>query len=212
MTVSADFMARRTKNNKDDMKYIRPLVRSILENWTKHSWSIQGFGMLRTYLEKELRLHVWDSRFAVPNVTDIHDHPWHFESRVVVGRISNTRYRMSPCMHFGPGLGHVKTQIVCGQAGGNVPAVMKSRGEHVWLIPQGPEIYEAGAIYRQEASEVHRTSYEDGTVTLVSREFMPDTEHAHVFFKADDDWVSAEPREAKPFEVSTIIERALNKF
>lgn len=82
----------------------------------------------------------------------------------------------------------------------------------MWLTPNEPETYEAGDAYRQEASEVHHTSYEDGTVTLVSREFLPDTEHANVYFRADGSWVSAEPRDATPDEVSAFVERALLRF
>lgn len=46
-------------------------------------------------------------------------------------------------------------------------------------------------------------------MTLVRREFLPDTEHAHVFFKESDGWVSAEPRAATTDEVTAFVERAM---
>lgn len=214
-------MTREVFNSPADvLQFIRPIVRSVLENWANHRWSLQGFGMLRTYLsDMMIRLHVWDSKFAVPNVTTIHDHPWNFESHVVAGRITNTRYRARPCLHTEEDIVRqnlrppfVKARIVCGPGAGNDPVDVKARGERVWLLSTEPETYEAGCVYRQEAHEIHRTSYEDGTVTLVSRRFLPDTEHANVYFRADESWVSAEPRDATPDEVSAIIERALLGF
>lgn len=207
---------------KDDLiRYVRPLVLSVLENWPRFRWSLQGFGMLRTYVSRELRLHVWDSRFAIPGVTTIHDHPWNFESRVVAGRIVNTRYRVTPrfsesgcarelwMMEMPP---WTKAQIVCGSGAGNSSAVMAEVSSRVWLDPIEPETYEAGDTYSQRADEVHSTSYKDGTVTLVSREFLPDTEHANVYFRADESWVSAEPRDAAPDEVSAVVDRAMTRF
>lgn len=211
----------RPRSKKDDeLRFVRPLVRSVLENWANHRWSLQGFGMLRAYLsDRKLRLHVWDSRFAVPDVTTVHDHPWNFESLVVAGRITNTRYRTYPCFAAQVDIERkmlrspfVKARIACGAGGVNDVATMKARGERVWLTPTEPETYEAGDSYRQEAHEVHHTSYEDGTVTLVSREFLPDTEHANVYFRADESWVSAEPRDATLLDVSMIVERALFRF
>lgn len=202
----------------DAMRYLRPLVLGVLKNWVNYSWSLQGFGMLRTYLTRELRLHVWDSRFAVKNVSTIHDHPWHFESSVVAGKIVNTRYSVYPCTHTdvqieaqGLRVPFIKERIVCGPGGGlakNTTMV----GSRVWLIPAEPETYEVGGAYEQSAHEVHYTWAEDGTVTLVHREFLPDAEHAHVFYKADASWVSAEPRAATPDEVSAIIDHALTRF
>ncbi len=56
-------------------------------------WSLQGFGMLRLYLSKEVRLHVWDDRYAVKNVTTIHTHPWHFRSTVLFGELTDVLYQ-----------------------------------------------------------------------------------------------------------------------
>lgn len=72
------------------------LVKAILEKARAYKWSIQGFGMLRLYLSAEVRLHVWDSRFRVPGVTDIHDHSWDFESEVAAGEVLQRRYLVVP--------------------------------------------------------------------------------------------------------------------
>lgn len=201
-------------------RYVRPLVLSVLRNWLSYSWSLQGFGMLRTYITRELRLHIWNSRFAVKDVSTIHDHPWHFESTVVSGRLVNTRYRVHPCTHsdaqvqaLGIRVPFIKERIVCGPGGGAEKNMdMTVNGTRVWLIPLEPETYEVGDTYRQQADEVHHTWFEDGTVTIVHREFLADAEHANVFYKADSKWVSAEPRDATPDEVSAIVDHALTRF
>jgi len=210
----------RRQSARDQMtRYLRPLVLNVLQNWLNHSWSLQGFGMLRTYLTKEVRLHVWDSRFAVKDVSTIHDHPWNFESGVVSGRLVNTRYRVEPCTHTDAQVEalrirapFIKERIICGTGGGTDKATATMHATRVWLIPLEPETYEVGDTYRQQAAEVHHTWCGDGTVTIVRREFLADTEHANVFYKADSSWVSAEPRQATPDEVSAIIDHALTKF
>jgi len=197
------------------VRYVRPLALSVLQNWLSYRWSLQGFGMLRAYITKELRIHVWDSRFAVKDVSTIHDHPWHFESCVIAGRLVNTRYRVEPRVSGASWdrAQFIKERIVCGPGGGLEKNLdMTVNGERVWLTPLEPEHYEAGDTYRQQADEVHHTWCEDGTVTIVHREFLKDTEHANVFYKADSKWISAEPRDARPDEVSAIIDHALTKF
>jgi len=201
--------------------FVRPFVVDVLRNWKRYEWTLQGFGMLRAYLfGRELRLHVWDSRFAVPGVTTIHDHPWHFESAVVSGSLTNTVYKVHPCTYvetFTLPLAairqtYVEATIVCGPGGRNDPVEMKARGRRVWLASPESSVVAAGKMYRQRSDEVHCTTYEDGTVTLVRREFLQDMEHARVFFKEADGWVSAEPRAATPDEVDAIVGRALEKL
>lgn len=206
----------------DLLSFTRPLVMDVLRNWERYEWTLQGFGMLRTYISKEVRLHVWNSKFMVPNVTTIHDHPWHFESLVIIGSIVNLRYDVvgAPFRHplwASDYVGHddevrapfIKSKIVCGAGGNNDAAALLERGERVWLSPQDSMTCLPGESYQQRADEIHHTSYVDGTVTLVRREFLPNTEHAHVFFKESYGWVSAEPRAATADEVTAFVERAM---
>ena len=46
-------------------------VRTLLSKPLGFDWSIQGFGMIRLYLSPNLRLHIWNSRGRVKNVSDI---------------------------------------------------------------------------------------------------------------------------------------------
>lgn len=201
----------------DLARFLGPFIKDTLARPERFRWSLQGFGMLRAYISKELRLHVWDSRFQVPGVTMIHDHPWDFVSYVASGKITNWRYSVEPhdVRHDELWLKlpvMLKAQIVCGTGGGNDPATLRSRGEKVRLIQWVPDIHRSGDCYEQKAEVVHRTEYDDGTVTLVNRRFLPDTEHAHVFFPATEEWVSAEPRAATEHEVDIITKHALSRW
>jgi len=168
-------------------------------------WSIQGFGMLRLYLTKEIRLHVWDARFMVPNVSLVHDHPWNFFSRVIAGQIENARYYVREPDAGSPN--YFFSTIQCGPGGG-----MRSEPKLIGLARHPSHTYIEGQSYSQEASEIHDTDYRDGTVTLVERTFKQDTEHARVFWKESEQWISAEPRKADEQEVEQICHRALSNW
>jgi hypothetical protein len=100
--------------NFPNEKIERALARTILEHATDFQWSIQGFGMLRLYLAPDVRLHVWSESHQVPNVSLIHDHPWHFTSHVLSRKIANVRYRIEPIGEHT----HTMERIRCGPGGG----------------------------------------------------------------------------------------------
>lgn len=180
------------------------LIRTILNNpHDFDDWTLQGFGMLRLYLTKAIRLHLWHSEFAVADVSLLHDHPWDFESYIVSGRLVN--YRYAEVLHNGSPWQYSK--IKCGAGGG-----MRSDPERVLLVESSPEILVGGNIYNQRSDEIHKSIPDDGTVTLIEREFKPDTEHARVFWPVGQDWVSAEPRPAAAWEINSFCQAALKKF
>lgn len=182
----------------------RSLVREVLRSPHGREWSVQGFGMLRTYLdaEKRFRLNIWDSQLAVPGVSTIHDHPWHFTSLVINGGFSNLRYLQSET----EGAEYNWNLIQTGPGGGKgeIGGVTK-------LVRQEPEHYSPGEMYLQLANEIHESFYADGTVTLNDRTRLPDGDHARVFWPLGSEWVDAMPRAATEWEVYTTIGKALSK-
>lgn len=216
--------------------FTKPLVKTILTEAGSYPWTIQGLGMLRLYLGKERRLHVWTDQ-RVENVSDMHTHPWHFDSQVVVGLLRNQRFIEDTALPVVPGHEHQlgesalmpgmlvcacgvatpmdrsalqdfnKVEIVCG-----ADACMTSDVQRVKLWPQPIEVYAEGGRYRQEANEIHRTTPEPGTVTLIERRFLADTEHANVYWQGDGGWVDAAPRPATPDEVRKITRYALDRW
>lgn len=188
----------------------KDLVRFVLEHADRFEWSLQGFGMLRTYLDegKNLRLHAWDSRFKVEGVDELHTHPWNFHSDVIAGRVVNTRFerKMIGKGFAIDGEGPFREQeILCGPGG----CATDAEPAIVALKPLSGEMYSEGDNYSQLAHEIHRSSPLDGTVTIVRREFLDDDDHAFVYIPVGEEWVSAEPRGATAPEVEAITRNAL---
>jgi len=202
------------------LTFVKPLVERVLRD-PNSQWTVQGFGFLRTYFggpdnPKEFRLNVWDSRLSVPNVSTIHDHPWHFDSLIVAGRFSNQRYLMVADLDEPPALDPVPsiarhfayTTIKTGEGGG----MEKTPVRYAILKPWAVEPYNPGDTYHQESDEIHETLFTDGCVTLNKRTKVGDGEHARVFWPAGTEWVDAEPRPATPAEVAAVVENALKGF
>jgi hypothetical protein len=186
-----------------NLRITKTLVKNILENPGRYEWSVQGLGMMRTYISRELRLHIWDDRLEVPGASRIHDHPWSFVSYVVAGAIRNNVF-----IEDRAGLPYKSVLIHCG-AGGCV----KSDPVDVKLHHLMSTVYEEGRSYSQNHDELHDTSAERGTVTLVERYFdKEDTDHAKVYFPAYQEWGSAEPRPATKEEIEMVISNALKRF
>jgi hypothetical protein len=178
---------------------------------TEHKWSLQGFGMLRLYVSKRERLHVWHSQYRTENVTLLHTHPWHFTSEVFSGWIRNQIYQPveTPFIYnYGSKVPLYQRQsIVCGPGGCAI-----GEKKNVYLRKLSEQTYMRGERYSHLAEEIHSTEYGDGTVTLITRTFLEDTEHAYVYIPDKEEWVSAEPREATKEEVEAITGYALSKL
>lgn len=183
---------------------LRALVRRILESGPHFKgWTIQGLGMMRLNIEDVGRIHVWNSAYAVRNVSTIHTHPWDLHSTVIAGRLVNTRYRRQD---FGTVTHHVSV-VQCGPGGG-----MLDTPGSTTLVPFAPEVYTAGQAYEQRAVEVHQSTPDDHCVTLIQRPRNADKGRAHVFYPVGTPWVSAEPRPATRAEVRLITRGALERW
>jgi hypothetical protein len=171
-------------------------ARSVLLDPFTQKWTVQGFGMLRCYLDADhvYRLNIWDGRLRYPGVSMIHDHPWHFESYVLVGSLKNLRYR-----HSGDGQPYDAMKIITGEGGAQIEElkpVLLTRGIAEW--------YDAGKTYHQRADEIHETDAVIGTVTLNKRERVHG-DVATVFWPKGKQWVTAEPRAATPDEIKRAV-------
>jgi hypothetical protein len=181
---------------------VKSLVQKILENPIGHEWTIQGLGMLRLYLDGERRLHIWDDRYQVDNVSQMHTHPWNFRSYIVAGELYNTLYEVDD----NDGLPYKQQSIFCGVGGGLVDSP-----QNVNLAVKSKMFYRERETYSELAHEIHISEPIGGTVTIVKREFLDDADHALVFWK-DGDWVSAEPRAATNEEVIDITSYSLRTW
>ena len=158
-------------------------------------WSLQGFGMLRMYLDdrKTYRLHVWHDGHCVENVSDIHTHPWDLQSRVVAGLLTNVRYMEAPNRTQR----HPIHRLLI------VPGEDAKKGlakpDSVSLRVVSREAYHPGAVYNQRADEIHRTVFAPGTVTVIDRERRGLPDRAYSYYRGSA-WVDAAPRPAKSLD------------
>lgn len=191
---------------------LRAMVLGILQNPWSRSWTFQGLGMLRTYLGKQTRLHIWNTNDAVPGVSTIHDHPWELSSHVLSGVVRQRRWayldNSSDRAHLGaePMDMHL---LHCGAGGGVI-----EEPRPLTMIPKSVEVFECGSIYSQRREEVHESMPSVGCVTLVHRTVLPGTnaDLAHVFTKRGEPWVSAEPRAATVEEIRRFTGLALDHW
>lgn len=150
---------------------IRDLMLASYRDPHCREWTVQGFGMLRTYLDDDqtTRLQVWDQRLATWANNAIHDHPWNFTSTIIAGTLWNERYQiMEPQDNYPPawtpwGVYNMVT-IQPGAEGKQL-----TEPEQVVLGRYPLEMYSMGETYYQEASELHMTRYAQGTVTVITR-------------------------------------------
>jgi hypothetical protein len=182
-------------------------IRDILVHHEDYPWTLQGFGMLRTYLgaDQVHRLHIWDARYRVEKVSPIHDHPWDFTSQVIAGELINQRYTSGHRYEGYVDDIYKTVSIRCGEGGCALSPITRSI-----LHRAQPEHYLSGDTYSQVATELHESLPQDGTVTVISRVFGPDRDLARVFWRGTEGWVSAEPRPATTEEVKAIVTNALD--
>lgn len=182
------------------------LVKAILERPEAYTWTVQGLGMMRMYLSDEVRLHVWDTSLIIPGVTKIHDHPWGFTSVVVAGMIQNQiYYEAAPDSRF-PTEPFYKARLLCG-AGASIETPVPQA-----LMTGGTRTYTEGESYGQPRSEIHASVPADGSVTLITRHFGEDRDHANVFWHRGAEFVSAEPRGATDEEIGRVTKNALRQW
>ena len=188
----------------------KPLVKALLEKAEQYEWSTQGLGMMRLYLAPEIRLHVWTEAQRAESVSELHTHPWDFESTVIAGRVRNHRFIESDgtSQETGGAIPRMKQQIYCGEGGGLV-----GEPAECFLAEQPTEILEEGDVYTQRADEIHKSRPENGTVTIIERHFVKaDRDHALVYWPRGEEWVTAEPRPATEQEVVLAAEHALRAW
>lgn len=186
------------------------LVLSILKQYRSYEWTLQGFGFLRTKIENVGRIHIWDSRLAVPLVSTMHTHPWPLKSKIISGELINQRFvkkedRVVPFRTSGLPL--LCSKIATGEGGGLIGDPFE-----VEMFPCAPEHYIPGDVYEQRPNEVHRSIAQDGTVTLMERPQGPPLEEAEVFWPRGTNWVSAEPKKISDWQLEDAVNYALARW
>ena len=183
------------------------IVKKVMENPFDYEWELQGFGMLRTYINKDTRLQIWLKEFSVPNVTDVHTHPWNFESFIYQGNITNFVFRESS--HDGPPYVGAEAYDRCLILTGE-NAYVHERNK-VFLKIHGIYNFTRGDNYFHHKDIPHRIRFTDGTITILTKSNIQEDNLAYSYVKGiDNEWVSAAPRPATKEEIQTFINAASN--
>lgn len=177
-------------------------ISDILSNPFSYKWEVQGFGMLRTYLDKDTRLQIWLKDFIVPDVTDVHTHPWNFTSYIYQGEIINHTFTESPLGFSYRGILFDRCLILTGEN-----AYVKSK-ETVDLVSIGHTKYKQGQHYYHSKDVPHRIDFLDGTITILTKDTINPNSLAYSYTKMGKEWVSAAPRPATEEEILIFIEAA----
>jgi hypothetical protein len=182
---------------------LRLKVEALLEYPLRKEWTIQGLGMLRTFLDDDevQRLHIWNPDTVSPEVSTVHDHPWDFTSEILSGFQKNIRFNEYNSEFFEEGSRPWRaSELLCGIGGRLV-------NEPYWAyLKQGDlEVYPPGTGYAMTAEEIHESQPTPGAVTVITRHFRSDRDTARVFWTADAEWGSAEPRVATNREVLNFV-------
>jgi hypothetical protein len=197
-----------------ELRIARAFVKPILENPTANGrkWQVQGLGMLRTYLEPDLRLHVWNSKMRYCADSGHHTHPWDFWSYIVAGRIADHGFIQhvleGPITErmLGPDrwMPYNKQKIICGPGGCSVSEIEKT-----FLWPTDDLVYAAGMKYGHRADDIHWTETTDGAVSIISRKTVHEDGSAYIFWPEGKEFTSAEARPATPEEIALGTSTAL---
>lgn len=183
----------------------RLLAARVIEQAHLYDWSVQGFGLIRTYLPGNKRLHIWSQRFKIQDATTLHSHPWNFTSHVLAGRMheivaEKVTIEQASCLDSNV-LKAKENKILCGEDA----KVITSTD---CFLSTKVTYHQAGLSYSHKYSDIHASLPSFDCVTLIEREPLDDPDHAYSYTLNDDPWVSAEPRGIDHNEIEGSLNRA----
>lgn len=192
--------------NPSPLQLQRMQLLSVLGHAHEFRWSVHGIGMLRTYPvagNKTWRINLWHSSLRIPGISSLHTHPWDFASYILAGRIGNVRYLEN---RNAQAKTHLRRQIECGDAG-----CVIGEDEYTSLTAINPvEVYRAGGQYIQHASEIHATSFDDGSITLNKRApYTGNGVPAVIYWPLDEPFVNSDQHVADDNTVAHVVAQCL---
>ncbi len=177
----------------------KALVLTVLRHAEDYPWRMQDIGLMSLRLddERQCRLHVWDPTFNAGD-PPVHDHPYDFVSKIIVGQLTNIRYETEPAgdeyirFRYRPGAEH-------------------ERLSDTVRLSAMPTVFAEGDEYCQLHHELHASWQEPGTVTAIQCSWTEPSDLT-VCLRDADSWRSANAREASREEVKTMAAKALEWF
>jgi hypothetical protein len=176
----------------------KALVFTILRHPEAFPWRMQDIGLMGLRLDDQRghRIHVWDPSYSVGD-PPVHDHPYDFTSKVIVGELTNTRYVEDPA-----GDEYVRFHY-------SLPTEDQRWSDTVRLSAT-PETVGEGGEYRQLTHELHSSSPRPGTVTVIRCSWGEPRELTICL--RDGFWRSGRARDATREEIKAFTTKALEWF
>jgi hypothetical protein len=146
----------------------RALVEAILQRAENYTWEVPANGRLTLVLEPNVTVvNVFESKYRQLGTTAIHSHTVGFRSEIVGGVMRQHRYRRRIVAS--------KEDLVARsywEQELTLDGKLSGEPSECCLAEQPIEVYAAGEYYEIAANEIHQSVPEDGTVTLVTRQYL----------------------------------------
>ena len=206
---------------------VRAMVKAILKSAGSYSWEVPANGRLTLVLEPNVAvINVFHSKYRVPNSTAIHSHTVDFRSDIIGGVMRQYRY-LRATAGAGHSAGPERSTADAGR--GSTPQRYweqeltlggRLAGEPVECLLKESEleVYRTGEYYEITADEIHQSVPEDGTVTLISRQYKTSPTSVSTFWPWAPLPVGAKPsdkiipKEAPEEVVRDVISVALERW
>ncbi|MEY8746828.1 hypothetical protein AB9M62_47610 [Bacillales bacterium AN1005] len=183
-----------------------------LEEIAQRSYThINGFDKLVLIESKEpeykLRLHIWWPEHFVNHIEHIHNHPWHFSSRILTGNLRFQTFRETSATEIAPLYHHQTFPPIPGDSG----HIIKRIGTKKLDIDFDGTI-SAGSFYTMHKDIMHRVikiKEETNSTLLLQGPFGEGISNLFT----DQDYVSPEKTTLKFFDKNIVknkIERYIN--
>ncbi len=179
------------------MDYVSRALEALNEP-DRFEWRAHGNGFLKTYLDeqKRVRLNLWHHRFYRADVSHLHTHPWSLSSQILIGQLTNMRYKRLVGRRATHAEGRINCQDFRGVEGNPNPICLERFTE---------EVYRACDIYSQRHDEIHETLAVDGTATIMTRYDAPTAGFASVFWPVGSEYGDATHHNLRPEEIEETI-------
>ncbi len=150
----------------------RILVEHILRNAKEYPWVVPANGRLTLVLAPDsVVINLFNAHYRQPGTTTTHSHTMDFKSEIIAGEMRQYRYARSSAET--PGAAHYGCQEL------TLDGKLMGEATDCYLLEGPREVYRSGEFYEITAPEIHRSDPEDGTVTLITRQYK--TTPASVF-------------------------------
>lgn len=145
---------------------LRGFALQVLQHHSDFQWTHEPGGFMRTCLAPDMVMNVFDASLVHEGATLIHTHPLDFTSMILAGELRHFRHT-----RYGRAAAPAGAQPY-GYQDFDVEFKGASPAKGCFLVEEPMEVYHAGDTYQVLSHEIHRVGTEDGTITVLTREYI----------------------------------------